>query len=90
MQNITRTFTKYVLKAYDIVDGEEGIALMEIAEAETAATSMTKGAARAELAKVYGGSLPRGCTVKWDAVGSITYAMPLDEFIANASVLETK
>lgn len=90
MQNITRTLTKFEIKAYDLVEDEEGtIGVNIIAECVATAPSMTKGAARAALAEAAGQPMPRGCTVKWAPVGSVTYAMPLDQFIANAEILET-
>lgn len=90
MANITRTMNVYSVKAFDIVESDGEMNVEVICETETVDTSMTTGKARAALAEVVGKAMPRGCTVKWEQTGRIVYAMPLEEFIAAASVLETE
>lgn len=90
MANITRTMNVYNVNAFDIVESDGEMNVEVICETETVDTSMTTGKARAALAKVAGKPMPRGCTVKWEQTGRIVYAMPLEEFIAAASVLETE
>lgn len=88
--NITRTMNVYKIQAFDIAEDGGRMLVEVIAQCECVEASMTKGKARAVLAKVNGEPMPRGCTVKWEVVGRITYAMPLEDFIATASVLETE
>jgi len=90
MANITRTMNVYDVRAYDVVENDGKMVVNIICETEAVDTSMTMGKARAALAKAAGKSMPRGCTVKWVQMGRIVYAMPLEEFIAAASVLETE
>lgn len=90
MQNITRTLTRYAVKAYDVIDDADGMRIETIAETEIVAPSMTRAAARAALADAYGQPMPRGCTIKWEQIENVTYAMPLDEFVANAQILEIR
>lgn len=86
--NITRTMNIYDIKAYDVVDSVDGLKVEVICEAEAVDSNMTSGKARAALAEVSGKKMPRGCTVKWEKTGRIVYAMPLEDFIAAASILE--
>lgn len=88
--NITRTMNVYRVQAFDVTEKGGQMVVDTLADCECVEASMTKGKARAVLAKVNGEPMPRGCTVKWDVVGRITYAMPLEDFIAAASVLETE
>ena len=88
--NITRTMNVYRVQAFDVVEDDERMVVNTIADCECVDASMTKGKARAVLAKANGSAMPRGCTVKWAVVGRITYAMPLEDFIAAATVLETE
>lgn len=88
--NITRTMNVYRVQAFDITEEDGRMVVDTIADCECVDASMTKGKARAALANAAGNPMPRGCTVKWDVVGRITYAMPLDDFIAAATVLETE
>lgn len=90
MANITRTMNVYNVKAFDIVESNGEMNVEVICETETVDTSMTTGKARAALSEVAGKPMPRGCTVRWEQTGRIVYAMPLEDFIANATVLETK
>lgn len=88
MQNITRTLTLFDIKAYDLVEGEDGTPVaVGVAECHAEGTSMTKGEARAALAEATGEKLPKGLMIKWTPVSTKTYAMPLDQFIATASVI---
>lgn len=90
MQNITRTLTTFKVKAYDIVEDENGVpSLTVIAETSTLATSMTKASARVALASVLT-SLPRGLHITWEAVECETYAMPLDTFLSHAIRVKTE
>lgn len=89
MQQVTRTMTEFEIRAYDLGENEKGeMEVQEIAACKVVATSMTKGQARKVLKQVIKGDLARGLTIKWEAVKTTTYAMPLDEFLAAA--IETK
>lgn len=88
MKNITRTVTKYIITAYDLVDGEEGPEVSVVAKATALAVSMTKSEARAALAEAIGTKLPKGLTIKWEPQATFTYAMPLDRFIENAVLIK--
>ena len=91
MQNITRTLTVFHIKAYDLVEDEEGRPTVQvIAECEAEDASMTKALARAELAAATGEPMPKGITVKWTPIGRITYAMPLERFIDSATVIRNE
>lgn len=88
MQNITRTFTEYDVKAYDLVENDGGEpAISVIAECRCLNTSMTKSTARAELAQATGAKLPKGVTIKWKPIETVTYAMPMDKFIEYAIII---
>ena len=88
MQNITRTFTLYNVRAYDLVENEYGDpGISVIAECQCLNTSMTKSTARAELAQATGNKIPKGVAIKWTPVETVTYAMPMDKFIENAIVV---
>ena len=88
MQNITRTFTLYNVRAYDLVENEDGDpGISVIAECQCLNTSMTKSTARAELAQATGNKIPKGVAIKWTPVETITYAMQMDKFIENAIVV---
>ena len=88
--NVTRTFISYKCRAYAIkeVDGEPTLAVLE--ECEAQGTSMTKACARAALAESYGKVLPKGCTVKWEPIKKVTYAMPQEEFLEHAQIVRTE
>lgn len=88
--NVTRTFINFKCRAYAIkeIDGVPTLAV--IAECEAQGTSMTKAHARAALAESYGKVLPQGCTVKWEPIVKVTYAMPQDDFIEHAQVIKTE
>lgn len=88
MKNITRTVTKYLITAYDLVDGENGPEVSAVAQATALAVSMTKSEARAALAMAAGTKLPKGLTIKWEPQATYTYAMPLEKFIENAVVIK--
>ena len=89
MQNITRTFTLYNVRAYDLVENEDGDpGISVIAECQCLNTSMTKSTARAELAQATGNKIPKGVAIKWTPVETVTYAMPMDKFIENAIVVD--
>lgn len=89
MQNITRTLTEYDIKAYSVAEDENGVpSLAIIAECQAESASMTKTLARAELAAATGEPLPKGVTVKWKPIGTVTYAMPLDKFLDSAAILK--
>lgn len=89
MQNVTRTLTEYKIKAYDLGEDENGIPTVQvIAECSAEGASMTKSLARAELAAATGHPMPKGITIKWKPVGTITYAMPLDKFLDGAVIVK--
>lgn len=88
MKNITRTVTKYLITAYDLVDGENGLEVSAVAQATALAVSMTKSEARAALAMAAGTKFPKGLTIKWEPQATYTYAMPLEKFIENAVVIK--
>lgn len=89
MQNITRTMTEYEIKAYSVAEDANGVpSLAIIAECQAESASMTKTIARAELAAATGEPLPKGVTVKWRPIGTVTYAMPLDQFLDSAAILK--
>lgn len=89
MQNITRTLTEYEIKAYDLGEDENGVPTVQIvAECNAEGASMTKSLARAELAAATGQAMPKGLTIKWKPVGTITYAMPLDKFLGDAIIIK--
>ena len=88
MQNITRTFTLYNVRAYDLVENEDGDpGICVIAECQCLNTSMTKSTARAELAQATGNKIPKGVAIKWTPVETVTYAMSMARFIENAVVV---
>ena len=88
MQNITRTFTLYNVRAYDLVENEDGDpGISVIAECQCLNTSMTKSTARAELAQATGNKIPKGVAIKWTPVETVTYAMSMARFIENAVVV---
>lgn len=89
MQNITRTLNKYYIAAYDLTDGDEGLSIEKKAETYVEATSMTRSEARALLAEETGAKLPKGLTIKWEVVGTTTYAMTIEEFINQATIIST-
>lgn len=89
MQNITRTLTRFSIKALDVSIDENDQAKVEvIAQCTVESTSMNRAAARAALQEATGEKLPKGITIKWEQIGSITYGMPLDSFLAQATVIE--
>lgn len=89
MQNITRTLTEYEIKAYDLVEDENGIPTVQVvAECKAEGASMTKSLARAELAAATGQTMPKGLAIKWKPIGTITYAMPLDRFLDCAIIIK--
>lgn len=89
MQNITRTLTEYEIKAYDLGEDENGVPTVQVvAECNAEGASMTKSLARAELAAATGQPMPKGLTIKWKPVGTITYAMPLDKFLDGAIIIK--
>lgn len=88
MQNITRTFTLYNVRAYDLVENEDGDpGISVIAECQCLNTTMTKSTARAELAQATGNKIPKGVAIKWTPVETVTYAMSMARFIENAIVV---
>lgn len=89
MQNITRTLTDYEIKAYDLGEDENGIPTVQVvAECNAEGASMTKSLARAELAASTGRAMPKGITIKWKPIGTITYAMSLDKFLDGAVIIK--
>ena len=89
MKNITRTLNRYQIRAFDIVENENGEPeLSVIAETVAEATGMTKTDARAALSANTGVRIPKGTTIKFAPVGSVTYAMPLEEFVDQAMIIE--
>lgn len=83
--------TTFEVVAYGLSDDSEGLpTVSEVARAEVTATSMTKGSARAALAKVKGSKLPQGLDVRWKPISQVTYAMPIDKFIADSVVIKTE
>lgn len=89
MQNITRTLTEYEIKAYDLGEDENGLPTVQVvAECNAEGASMTKSLARAELAAATGQTMPKGLTIKWKPVGTITYAMPLGKFLDDATIIK--
>lgn len=89
MKNVTRTMVKYRIRAYDLVKGEDGKpAVGVVCETVAEAASLTKSEARALLAPHYeGGKLPKGLTLDWEKVGTVTYAMPLEKYLEQAVVI---
>lgn len=88
MKNITRTFTLYSIKAYDLVESENSEpSISVIGECLSMNTCMTRSMARAELAEAIGEKMAKGVTIKWTPVQTVTYAMPLDKFIESATVV---
>lgn len=89
MQNVTRTLSQFEIKAYDLGEDELGnpVAVC-VAECLAEGTSMTKGEARALLGEAKGEKLAKGLTIKWEPIATRTYAMPLDQFVANAKILD--
>lgn len=91
MQNITRTVTTYHVKAYDLAQSESGdMEVKLIAECMANRTSMSKGIARAALEAENNVKIQRGINITWKEVGSVTYGMPLDTFIANSAVVSSE
>ena len=89
MQNITRTLTDYEIKAYSLGEDENSIPTVQVfAECNAEGASMTKSLARAELACATGQPIPKGLTIKWKPIGTITYAMPLDKFLDGAVIIK--
>lgn len=88
MKNITRTVTDYLITAYDLVDGENGLEVSAVAQTTALAVSMTKSEARVALAEAIGEKLPKGLTIKWEPQATYTYAMPLDKFLDQAVAIK--
>lgn len=83
---ITRSLTVYEVEAIGLdADGN----VYTIACAHVQAGRMDKNIARAALADETGCKMPRGCIVKWRELARVKYAMPIDEFIASACIMET-
>lgn len=89
MKNITRTMTNFEIKAYTVDEAVTPPEVKVYGECIAQDTAMTKGAARAALADAMGHTVPKGLTITWAPVSSITYAMPLDKFLAEAVVIDT-
>lgn len=88
MQNVTRTVYKYNIVAYDMVDDKEGMRIEVVANCQTVSPSMSKSIARKCLAEAMRATPKKGLTIKWDRIGTVTYAMPADEFFENAVIVE--
>lgn len=91
MQNVTRTMTEYKITAYSV--GEIGggeVGLNVVAECTACSAAMNKGEARAALIEATGTAVPRGCTVVWKPVKSMKYAMPIDRFLEESTIIEEK
>lgn len=89
MKMVTKTLNTYEIVAYDLVDdrlaGVPEVAM--VARTLYTTTGITKSVARAALAREVGHPLPKGLAVRWEAVGSVTYGMPLDFYLENAEVI---
>ena len=91
MQNITRTLTKYEIKAINIGEDANGDAMLKTyASCEVTATGMSKGAARSALADATGETMPKGITIVWKPLSTVQYVMPLDEFLKSATVVSAE
>ena len=90
MQNVTRTMTEYEVTAYSVCDSDGEVGLSTIAKCTVSTTHMNKGEARAALMEATGTAVPRGCTVVWNPVKRVKYAMPIDKFLAESVVIEEK
>lgn len=88
MQNVTRTVYKYNIVAYDMVDDKEGMRIEVVADCQVVSPSMSKAIARKCLAEATRTKPKKGLTIKWDRIGTVTYAMPADEFFKNAVIVE--
>lgn len=90
MQNVTRTMTEYEITAYSVFESDGEVGLDAIAECTACSTAMNKGEARAALMEATGTAVPRGCTVVWKPVKSMKYAMPIDRFLEESTIIEEK
>ena len=88
MQNVTRTVYKYQIVAYDMVDDKEGMRIEVVADCQAVSPSMSKSIARKFLADAMGSTPKKGLTIKWKRIGTVTFAMPADEFFENAVIVE--
>lgn len=90
MQTVTRTLTKYRIRAYEVaVDADGQPEVRTLAECEAVGTSMRKSQARAELAEAAGCKMPSGCLIDVQAVGTETYSMPLETFVCESTLVKT-
>lgn len=90
MQNVTRTMTEYEVTAYSVCESDGEVGLSVIAKCTACSTAMNKGEARAALMEATGTAVPRGCTVVWKPVKSMKYAMPIDRFLEESTIIEEK
>lgn len=87
MQNITRKLTVYKITAYDVKVENMQPTMEIVAECEVLDSSMTRGKARAALAEATGMTMPKGIDIIWEEARQVTYAMPLDQFLAGAVIV---
>ena len=87
MQNVTRTIYKYVINAYDMIDDADGMRIEVVANCHVVSPMMSKTIARRAIEAETGQKPKRGVSVKWKRIGTITYAMPADEFFKNAVIV---
>ena len=87
MQNVTRTIYKYAINAYDMVDDADGMRIEVVADCRVVSPMMSKAIARRAIEAETGKKPKKGVNVKWKRIGTITYAMPADEFFKNAVIV---
>lgn len=87
MQNVTRTIYKYVINVYDMVDDAGGMRIEEVANCHVVSPMMSKAIARRAIEEQTGQKPKKGIAIKWKRIGSVTYAMPADEFFKNAVIV---
>lgn len=80
--------TEYEVTAYSVCESDGEVGLSDIAKCTVHSTTMNKGEARAALMEATGTAVPRGCTVVWKPICTITYAMPLDKFLEGAIIIK--
>lgn len=92
MRMVTKTLNTYEVTAYDLVDDRDN-GLPEVAVVArtlVTLTGITKSTARSALAREVGHPLPKGLAVRWEPVGSVTYGMPLDEYLEHAEIISIR
>lgn len=85
MAAITRTFTKYDIVAYTLND-ENPPQVEEYASITVTESSMTDRKARIAF-RDCGVALPKNCSIKFTEGEEVKYSMGIDQFIANAEIV---